>query len=213
MFMYLDIVLFTVVNMASLVADYSSTDSESSSDTDSEEDVEETNKGGCSSEKLPHPEFGSAGISCMKSSVFSNPFVEAENAKKAILEKHVKMTPTKEEITMINGKKICWNFRKGRCRFGHNCKFAHDSDLPNVNTENQSESGDVYNGQTVVLHDSVGTGDSEISKCSENLLSVVSKKKRPGLAQELVPGKKVLKLYKKQKVKDGIWSGSTAGNK
>lgn len=24
---------------------------------------------------------------------------------------------------------MCWNFRKGRCRFGSNCTFAHDSDL------------------------------------------------------------------------------------
>lgn len=35
-----------------------------------------------------------------------------------------------EEHTKVkNGKKICWNFRKGRCRFGSNCTYAHDSDL------------------------------------------------------------------------------------
>lgn len=33
------------------------------------------------------------------------------------------------KIIWVLGKKICWNYRKGRCRFGHNCKFAHDSDL------------------------------------------------------------------------------------
>ena len=29
--------------------------------------------------------------------------------------------------------KICHNFRKGRCRYGVNCKFSHDLTVPNVN--------------------------------------------------------------------------------
>jgi hypothetical protein len=77
---------------------------------------------------LPTPDFNSASA-LFRTSVFSNPFVEAERAKSAILEKHVKMTPTLDDTKMINGRKICWNYRKGRCRFGHNCTFAHDSDL------------------------------------------------------------------------------------
>ena len=60
-------------------------------------------------------------------SVFVNPFIEADEAKKAILEKHVKMIST--DVKIVNGKKICWNYRKNKCRFGHNCKYAHDSDL------------------------------------------------------------------------------------
>ena len=39
------------------------------------------------------------------------------------------MTQAAGTQEMINGKKICWNYRKGRCRFGHNCTFAHDSDI------------------------------------------------------------------------------------
>lgn len=38
--------------------------------------------------KLPKPSLGENALQC---SVFSNPFVEAELAKSAILEKHVKM--------------------------------------------------------------------------------------------------------------------------
>lgn len=133
--------------------------------------------------KLPRPEFGIAGATSVKNSVFSNPFVEAENAKKAILEKHVKMTPTKDEVKMINGKKICWNFRKGRCRFGHNCKFAHDSDL-------QRENSDL-----VPLPDQTVT---DVETELENDNTKVVRKKRPGLTQGLVPGKKVMKMYKKQ---------------
>ena len=125
----------------------------------------------------------------MKNSVFSNPFVEAENAKKAILEKHVKMTPTKDEVKMINGKKICWNFRKGRCRFGHNCKFAHDSDLQRSQTDSLENSDQVPLSNQMV-------GDEETELESEN--AKIVRKKRPGLTQGLVPGKKVMKMYKKQ---------------
>lgn len=37
---------------------------------------------------------------------------------------------------MVNGKKICWSHRKGRCRFGHNCKFAHTSDPDVISPDN-----------------------------------------------------------------------------
>lgn len=59
--------------------------------------------------------------------MFTNPFLEEDNAKVAILERHVKMIST--DVKVVNGKKICWNYRKKRCPFGHKCKYAHDSDL------------------------------------------------------------------------------------
>lgn len=140
----------------------------------------------------------------VKNSVFSNPFVEAENAKKAILEKHVKMTPTRDEIKMINGKKICWNFRKGRCRFGHNCKFAHDSDLHRTGTDlqdnsNQNEQVPLHNQTVPVMEEETET---EIESSSS---TQITRKKRPGLTSGLVPGKKVMKLYKKQTSQDTGW--------
>jgi hypothetical protein len=141
--------------------------------------------------KLPPPEFGAGS----HLSVFSNPFVEAENAKKAILEKHVKMTPTKEETTMINGKRICWNYRKGRCRFGHNCKFAHDSDL-----HRSVEFVDDNLPEQVILaqHTPGGTRGSDVTIADSDEV-VRKKKKRPGLSDSIVPGKKVMKMYLKQK--------------
>ncbi len=30
---------------------------------------------------------------------------------------------------MIDGKKVCWMYRKGRCRQGSKCSFAHDNDV------------------------------------------------------------------------------------
>lgn len=140
----------------------------------------------------------------IKNSVFSNPFVEAENAKRAILEKHVKMTPTRDEIKMINGKKICWNFRKGRCRFGHNCKFAHDSDLHRSETElrdngNQNEQVPLYSQTVPVVEEEIETENDTPSSTQ------ITRKKRPGLTSGLVPGKKVMKLYKKQTSQDTGW--------
>jgi len=49
------------------------------------------------------------------------------------------MTPTFKAADTINGKKICWNYRKGRCRFGHNCVFGHDSDVVVSKTENATK--------------------------------------------------------------------------
>lgn len=61
--------------------------------------------------------------------VFSNPFLEAEKLEIDKLQKHVKMVESENHLVQKNGRKICWNNRKGRCRFGNKCKYAHDSDL------------------------------------------------------------------------------------
>lgn len=138
-------------------------------------------------EKLPKPNFEGP-----MASVFSNPFIEAENAKRAVLEQHVKMVPTKNDLTTINGKKICWNYRKGRCRFGHKCAFAHDSDLQKSEEELQKEK-EINLKDTVICQSNVNQ-----DKISDELKN---KKKRPGLTQGLVPGKKVMKLFNKQQNK------------
>ncbi|XP_044015065.1 uncharacterized protein LOC122857126 isoform X2 [Aphidius gifuensis] len=146
---------------------------------------------------LPTPDFNSTPT--LKTSVFLNPFSEAEKAKSAILEKHVKMTPTLDDTKMINGRKICWNYRKGRCRYGHKCTFAHDSDLHRSvadletirNTEETVICQTHFNNQINNHHD-----DDEIYQ--ENNQIIKKNKKRPGLSQNLVPGKKVIKMYKAQ---------------
>ncbi|XP_069701827.1 uncharacterized protein [Periplaneta americana] len=202
--------------MASLVADYSSSgESEDDVDTDSVPEVctinGQINGRGC--EKLPRPEFGATGVASVKNSVFSNPFVEAENAKKAILEKHVKMTPTRDEIKMINGKKICWNFRKGRCRFGHNCKFAHDSDLHRSETELQESGNQTEQVPLQSQNQVVPITEEQTEVDGENTPSKLIRKKRPGLTQGLIPGKKVMKMYKKQTPQDTSWTSASKGNR
>uniref|UniRef100_A0A1B6E8B4 C3H1-type domain-containing protein n=2 Tax=Clastoptera arizonana TaxID=38151 RepID=A0A1B6E8B4_9HEMI len=184
---------------SSLVADYgNSSGAESSSEDSSESDSlskKSTNETSGGNEKLPLPKFNNEGHIPLKNSVFANPFIEAENAKSAILEKHVKMIPSKNNITHINGKQICWMYRKGRCRFGHNCKFAHDSDLYNK-TSNEMNDSIETNLICDTLQNSVNPSEDIINN---EETSIKKSKKRPGLSQNIVPGKKVLKMYKKQK--------------
>ncbi|KAK5645451.1 hypothetical protein RI129_006751 [Pyrocoelia pectoralis] len=158
----------------SLVADYG--DSSVTEDDGSDSDFAEV-----AVLKLPTPDF----IDLPNTSVFTNPFKQAEEAKHAILEKHVKMVSTQENVRSINGRKVCWNYRKGKCRFGHNCIYAHDSDVQKIN--------DIEVQQTVLCQ----SQDFSTEETDPN--NTVSRaKKRPGLTQGLVPGKKIMKNYHKQ---------------
>lgn len=143
----------------SLVPEYDSDDSSNSSDDESDEKIEEQKVNRFVLNSIPthylhyslfHPlyllrfriELKSAKFllsgETKTCEVFSNPFRAVEMAKLASLEKHVKMVNTDEQITVKNGKKICWNYRKGRCRFGSKCTFAHDSDVEQSTTIKQS---------------------------------------------------------------------------
>jgi len=50
---------------------------------------------------------------------------------KKVLEQHVTLSDT--QVNKFekerDGKKICWNYRKGRCYKGHNCPMFHDGDI------------------------------------------------------------------------------------
>ncbi|XP_034252406.1 uncharacterized protein LOC117651923 [Thrips palmi] len=188
--------------LSSLVADYGSSSSGTDDDSESEQETPSGQEASSPTAKLPLPKPDFANGPTSKNSVFMNPYVEAEIAKKAILEKHVKMVPSKDEVRFINGKQICWNYRKGRCRFGHNCKFAHDSDLIQSATHSSSFSGNV-SGQTVPERESASPEPEPDPEEGED--GQLKRKKRPGLSQTLVPGKKVLNMYKKQRVKETPW--------
>lgn len=182
--------------MFSLVADYGTSDEEGSSTGSSsgeESDSEKTEPGSTSSAP-PAPALPSASLmlanekKSIPGGVFSNPFKEAEDAKMASLEKHVKMVDPEHEISEQK-RKICWSYRKGRCRFGSKCNFAHDSDL-------------------ILKKEMHGAGESEEPSATDQdaqkeaaalARKQANKKKRPGLSRELVPPKKVLKMYQRDK--------------
>lgn len=113
--------------------------------------------------------------------------------------------PGTEQMQTINGKKICWNFRKGRCRFGHNCKYAHDTDIQKTAEELEAKK---HKANGIVCEGS-GTVKAPPSTLLEDKVSddvweepTRKKSKRPGLSQSLKPGKKVLDMYKQQKLKE-----------
>lgn len=116
--------------------------------------------------------------------MFLNSYVEADNAKQALLEKHVKMIST--DVRTVNGKKICWNYRNKKCRFGHNCKYAHDSDLQTP-------------GPADVVENKFHQANTQGFDIIEEVTIKASAKKRPGLGETVTPGKKVMKRYYNQK--------------
>ncbi|XP_033246591.1 uncharacterized protein LOC117187832 [Drosophila miranda] len=168
----------------SLVADYSDS-SESDEDSSKESESEEIN-GTPPTEKLP-PKLPSASQALGQAGgkktgeVFSNPFLEAELQKTASLERHVKMVNNDTHLQLKNGRKICWNFRKGRCRFGTSCQYAHDSDLAMTEETPPKNSFEPVQAVQVVKD----TGNT-------------NPRKRPGLGDGLEPGKRVMKSYQKQ---------------
>ena len=76
----------------------------------------------------------------------------------------------------INGKKICWNYRKGRCRFGSNCIYAHDELL-----------------RSEPEHQSVGHSHSAISLYKSKIVG--KERKRKFKPHEVVPPEKVMKSF------------------
>ncbi|XP_016968072.1 uncharacterized protein LOC108036443 [Drosophila biarmipes] len=167
----------------SLVADYSDS-SESDGESSSLSSEDEEPKPAPPTEKPP-PKLPSASQALSqgagKGDVFSNPFLEAELHKTASLERHVKMVDNDAHLQLKNGRKICWNFRRGRCRFGTSCQYAHDSDL---SVDDAAEKSAVPVPSVAVVM-TAATGQP-------------NKRKRPGLGDALQPGKRVMKSYMQQ---------------
>lgn len=132
-------------------------------------------------------------------SVFSNPFRDKEDQKSAILEQHVEMTQNQKNKKTIDGKKVCWMYRKGRCRHGHRCSFAHDSDIqssmaeklytPKYDKESQISSDKMTSGLVAPLQ----TGDDTMN--NDALEEAPRKKWRPGLSNGLEPSKKAMRFH------------------
>uniref|UniRef100_A0A182PG63 C3H1-type domain-containing protein n=1 Tax=Anopheles epiroticus TaxID=199890 RepID=A0A182PG63_9DIPT len=182
--------------MFSLVADYGDSEESSASSSDDSGGRKEQDHPQTASELSRDQSVALPSASAMlqsgtsrilPGSVFSNPFREAEEAKLASLERHVKMVDP-EANAAEQKRKVCWSYKKGRCRFGSKCNFAHDSDLilRKELAENEQEEADAN------LSDQVAV--VMVKKPNQP-----DRKKRPGLSRDLVPPKKVLKMYHKEK--------------
>ncbi|XP_041095291.1 uncharacterized protein si:ch211-113e8.11 [Polyodon spathula] len=136
--------------------------------------------------KLPAPRLGASAPGC---SVFSNPFREERIEQLSVLQRHVPLT-LQPKPALIGGRKVCLLYRQqGRCRFGHNCKFAHDSELQ---TPVPSPAGST---QTPAAE------SAEHRDCAEPGQPRTGKRK-PGLSDTLVPPKRSMKNYQAQRARE-----------
>ncbi|XP_071790189.1 uncharacterized protein [Asterias amurensis] len=203
---------------------------EDKSDSDADDDVASRTQDGALSkrgtksnyqkepEKLPLPSVigllpDPSTSTLAPSSIFANPFQEAEQHKLSILEQHVKLTSAQTKEAELGGKKkICWKFRNGRCRFGHKCKFAHDSDVPStITTSSLQESSHLVpaagNEKTSFREESIPhEGWSAQGEGEDGEEEVQKRKRRPGLSQTLIPSKKVMTAYNRQNMQENPWT-------
>lgn len=109
-----------------------------------------------------------------------------------------------DNLEMINGKKVCWNHRKGKCHFGHNCKYAHDTELQKsidvLQREKQIGQTILCQKQETSINDIKQMQGNKDAKKMEGINDIkqmqsIVKRKRPGLTKGLVPSKKVMKTY------------------
>ncbi|XP_038054860.1 uncharacterized protein LOC119727040 isoform X2 [Patiria miniata] len=208
-----------------------SAEDKTDSDGDSDGDAKGDNKNKTASskqnsnepEKLPLPtafgmdaQQGLLGMTSAPaaSSIFANPFQEAEQHKLSILEQHVKLTSAQGKEAELGGKKkICWKFRNGRCRFGHKCKFAHDSDVPATLLAGGQAEDTTANDRTA-HHQHIGggadpgawLGQQGAEDDGDEEEGQLKRKRRPGLSQTLVPSKKVMTGFARQRSKESPWS-------
>jgi len=180
----------------------SSSDTDSSSDEEASKKVDSKNvfpnpfNDGKEAKVLPRPSFMVEQQDLLnkanthEKSVFNNPFRAKEDAKTAILERHVSMTVKQETLKTIEGKKVCFNFRKGRCRFGSKCTYAHDSDVKQKPTNEEPLSKKEAFLHSVPEEHAEDNPDAVIENNKKP-------KKRPGLSQGLTPSKKAMKFHDK----------------
>ena len=137
------------------------------------------------------------------SSVFFNPFLAEEKKKLSVLEKHVQLSEGKSEEDKHKSKKICFKFQKGRCRLGDRCKFSHDlvaTGTPSSEPEKPREPS---------LASCVSTPGAKYEPDEdEEAWEQKKKKRKPGVTDSLVPPKRAMAAYEKQRLNDKPWSQS-----
>jgi len=137
------------------------------------------------------------------SSVFFNPFLAEEKKKLSVLEKHVQLTESKPEEDNKRKKQICFKFQKGRCRLGDKCKFSHGmaTGTPAFESEKPRDPS------VAPSHTNVATS-YEPDEDEESWELKKKKKRKPGVTDSLVPPKRAMAAYEKQRLNDKPWSQS-----
>lgn len=200
-------------------------------DTDSDEEVDSKNL--IKSEplnKLPNPLSGApeklpsileASSSRIGTSVFMNPFEEAEQAKNHILEKHVKLTQAAPKKPAH--QPICWKFKKGKCHLGKNCRFFHDLDNRTLEENRAASAASLQAAANTeqprpTYHPSAYVDARRRPMEAEpedddNYMANMKKKKRYGVADNLMPPKKAFESLQRQREKERPWTMNSMGFK
>ncbi|XP_076821027.1 uncharacterized protein LOC143466256 isoform X1 [Clavelina lepadiformis] len=175
-----------VIHPMDLLTGYNSSDDSTDNDDKSEGEEKQLR-----SQKTHLPSADSVLQTPLPSSVFKNIYESETYKNEAVLEKHVKMVENKQNLSQVNGKQVCWMFRRGKCRFGKNCNMFHDSDLRSNFIDEKKISTEKNTAEGVeTISDQLNIKFSE----SQN---IKSKKKRPGLTNSLIPSKRALKNIKR----------------
>jgi len=147
-----------------------------------------------------------------RTSVFTNYFHKAEEAKLAVLEHHVKLTTeqlkTNKDQTKRQIKKgVCINFQNGRCRFGTKCRFAHS-----ISSE-ANEAGTDVSSEMLTTAPKFGLLPSARMPLAiepdddEDAFNMQKKRKhRAGVTDTLMPPKRAMKSLDQQRKDERPWT-------
>ena len=154
--------------------------------------------------RLPNPLAPVTTSNPGVSSVFVNAFKVAEQAKHSILEQHVKMTAEQIKESRMKKKQVCYNFQKGKCRFGSRCKYSHgdnissSGDKPGEGTPNDG----VRRDRRSFTRSPKFPQEAETNDDGE----VVMRKRRAGVTNNLLPAKKARDSLDKQRAQERPWT-------
>ncbi|XP_059163214.1 thioredoxin domain-containing protein 2-like [Physella acuta] len=171
-------------------------------------------------EKLPS--ILEASTSRIGTSVFMNPFEEAEQAKNQILEKHVKLTQAAPKKPAH--QPICWKFKKGKCHLGKNCRFFHDMENRSLEENRTAAAASLQAAVNAEMPprptyhpaayvDARRRPMEAEPEDDDNYMANMKKKKRYGVADNLVPPKKAFESLQRQREKERPWTMNSMGFK
>ena len=99
-------------------------------------------------------------------------------------------------------------YRRGQCRKGHRCPFAHDNDLFVDQTGSNHQTNNVRFGAGYFRNQHITADKPD----DDNYMSNAKRKKRPGVNDHLRPPKKSMSMLDKQRATERPWTVQNASS-